>query len=390
MFRDPERLHRFPIVAMLAFLMGVTIAAFSYAASVSDRASQPPEIPPQLGWYEVPNSRLQSVCPPNDFNHSGYSFASECSGVVRAWNSAIADTRRNRLVAWGGGHNDYGGNEVYAFELATLQWKRLNDPSPITTCQETTPDGKPNSRHTYGGLAYLADADRLFSFGGVLFCPHGIGTSATWTLGLEKLDWTRMDPAKGGSPNDENHGAVSAYDPTTKLVYVYDRSSGFWSYDYSRNTYKRLNNQTPLDLHSNAVVDPVSALFLTFGDSQIWAVSIAEKGGHGAQNRSKAKGCEGLTGNASPGLAYDPVQDRIIGWPDFGPTIYIYDSHTNSCTSQSFTDGAPPDSAHTGSPRSSNGTFGRFQYFPAYGVFVLVSDSDTNVRTLRLTAQKPN
>ncbi len=375
---------------MLAFLMGVTIAGFLFAASDSRQMSQPPEIPAQLGWYEVPNSKLQSVCPPNDFNHSGYSFASECSGVVRAWNSAIADTRRNRLVVWGGGHNDYAGNEVYAFELANLQWKRLNDPSPVTPCQETTSDGKPNARHTYGGLAYLADADRLFSFGGVLYCPHGIDTSATWTLGLETLDWTRMDPTKGGSPNDENHGAVSAYDPTTKLVYVYDRSTGFWSYDYRKNLYKRLSNQTPLDLHSNAVIDSGSALFLTFGDSQIWAVSVAEKGGHGAQNRSKAKGCEGLTGNASPGLAYDAVLDRVIGWPDFGPTIYIYDSHTNSCTMQKFTDGAPPDSAHTGSPRSSNGTFGRFQYFPEYGVFVLVSDSDTNVRTLRLTAHKPN
>jgi len=369
---------------MLAFLMGVTIAAFSFAASNSKRVSQPPEIPSQLGWYEVPNSKLQSVCPPNDFNHSGYSFATECSGIVRAWNSAVADTRRNRLIVWGGGHNDYGGNEVYAFELATLQWKRLTDPSPITTCQQTTSDGKPTSRHTYGGLAYLADADRLFSFGGVLFCPHGIDTSATWTLGLENLDWTRMDPTKGDSPNDENHGAVSAYDPTTKLVYVWDRSSGFWSYDYYKNLYKRLNNQTPLDLHSNAVVDVGSNLFLTFGDNQIWAVSIAEKGGHSAQNRSKARGCEGLIGNASPGLAYDPTEDHVIGWPDFGPTVYIYDSRTNTCGTQTFNAGAPPDSAHAGSPRSSNGTFGRFQYFPAYKVFVLVSDADTNVRTLRI------
>ena len=390
MSRVSQSLPRSPIVAILILLLAGGMAAFSFAAANSIDAPRPAEIPPTLGWYEVPNSKLQSVCPPNDFGHSSYAFATECSGVVRAWNSAVADTLRNRLIIWGGGHNDYGGNEVYAFELATLQWKRLNDPSPVTPCEETATDGKPNSRHTYGGLSYIADADRLFSFGGVLFCEHGIDTSATWTLGLENLDWTRMDPTKGGSPNDENHGTVSAYDPTTKLVYIWDRSTGFWSYDYRKNLYKRLNNQTPLDLHSNAVIDSGSSLFLTFGDNQIWAVSIAEKGGHGAQNRSKARGCEGLTGNASPGLAYDPVEDRVIGWPDFGSTIYIYDSHTNSCTAQTFSADAPPDSAHTGSPRSSNGTFGRFEYFPAYGLFVLVSDSDTNVRTLRLTPQKQN
>jgi hypothetical protein len=370
-------------VSALAVMLG-TLPFFDANAN---RPTPLAEIPSRLGWYEVPGSKLQSVCPPNDVNHESYAFASQCSGIVRAWNGAIADTKRNRLIVWGGGHGDYAGNEVYEFDLATLQWKRLNDPSPVTPCQETTSDGKPNSRHTYGGLAYIADEDRMFVFGGVVYCPHGMGSNGTWTLGLDSLDWTRMDPAHGGSPNDENHGAVAAYDPKTKLVYVYDRASGFWSYDYGRNTYKRLNNSTPLDLHSNAVVDPKSELFLTFGDGQIWAVSIAAKGGHNPQDRSRATGCEGLTKYASPGLAYDPVQDRVVGWPDFGPAVYLYDSHSNSCTTMTFNDGAPPDSAHAGSPHSSNGTFGRFQYFPSYGVFVLVSDSDANVRTLRLTAK---
>jgi hypothetical protein len=294
------------------------------------------------------------------------------------------------MIVWGGGHSDYAGNEAYSFDLATMQWKRLNDPSPVTPCEESTPDGKPNSRHTYGGLAYLADADRMFVFGGVLYCPHGIGSNATWTLGLETLDWTRMDAGRGASPNDENHGTVAAYDPNTKLVYVYDRASGFWSYDYRRNSYRRLNNDTSLALHTNAVVDPSSKLFLTFGDGEIRGISLAARSNYSPQDRSRAKGCEDLARSPSPGLAYDSVQDRIVGWPDFGPSVYVYDSHTNSCSTQTFSADAPPDSAHTGSPRSSNGTFGRFQYFPAYGVFVLVNDSDTNVRTLRLTAKTPD
>lgn len=368
-------------------LCAVKLAMPSIRAQTSEDTAASVEIPSQLGWYEVPNSKLQSVCPANDFNHSGYSFASECSGIVRAWNSAVADTKRNRLIVWGGGHNDYAGNEVYAFDLASLQWKRLNDPSAVTACEEATADHKPNSRHTYGGLTYLADVDRMFVFGGVLYCPHGVGTNATWTLALDSLEWARMDPPHGGSPNDENHGAVSAYDPGTKLVYVWDRASGFWSYDYSRNTYHRLNGFTPLDLHANAVVDPKSQLFLTFGDGKIWAISIAPNSKHNPQERSKAKGCDELTRYASPGLAYDPVQDRVVGWPDFGPTLYLYDSHSNSCSTVTYAENAPPDSTHTGSPHSSNGTFGRFQYFPEYGVFVLVNDSNLNVRTLRLTAK---
>ncbi len=374
-------------LSLCVWSMVATLAAFALFPAIPNPAPRAAEIPARLGWYEVPESKLQAVCPANDFNHWGYAFASQCSGVVRAWNGGIADTGRNRMILWGGGHNDYAGNEVYAFDLASLQWQRLNDPSPITPCEESTPDRKPNSRHTYGGLAYLADVDRMFSFGGVLHCSHGIGSNATWTLGLEALDWVRMDPARGGSPNDENHGAVTAYDPNSKLVYVYDRASGFWSYDYHRNSYRRLNNDTSLSLHTNAVIDATSELFLTFGDGEIRAISLAARGGHSTQDRSKAKGCDGLARSSSPGLAYDPVQDRVIGWPDFGPTVYLYDSHTNSCSTLTFPSDSPPDSAHTGAPRSSNGTFGRFQYFPASGVFVLVNDSDLNVRTLRLTAK---
>ena len=33
--------------------------------------------------------------------------------------------QRDRFVVTGGGHADYGGNEVYEFELATTKWKRV-------------------------------------------------------------------------------------------------------------------------------------------------------------------------------------------------------------------------------------------------------------------------
>src|SRR5262249_44098226 len=77
-------------------------------------------IPLTTGWYDVPNTHLRSVCPPDDFNGSGYSFNSACYGVLAAWNSAVMDTTRNRLVIWGGGQTDYLGNEVYALDLNLL------------------------------------------------------------------------------------------------------------------------------------------------------------------------------------------------------------------------------------------------------------------------------
>src|SRR5882724_309805 len=77
-------------------------------------------IPSTLGWYEIPNTKLRSVCPPNGFGGSGYAFADNCWTVLEAWNSAAMDTARNRLIIWGGGHSDYSGNEIYALDLNTL------------------------------------------------------------------------------------------------------------------------------------------------------------------------------------------------------------------------------------------------------------------------------
>lgn len=364
--------------------MGDALRTAALQAGATGNGGVAASIPAAAGWFEVPDSKLQSVCPPNDFNRIAYDFASHCSGVVRAWSSGIADTRRNRMILWGGGHRDYAGNELYAFDLGTLKVTRLNDPSPLAECADATPDGRANTRHTYGGLTYIAHADRMFVFGGSVSCVKGGSSSDTWTLNLETLEWKRMDPVHGGGPNGEFYATVSAYDSGAKLVYVWDRSSGFWSYDYGRNSYRRLGAATPLGLHTNAVVDTKAQLFLAFGDGQIWAVPVGAKSHYGPQNRTRARGCEGLAGATSPGLAYDPALQRVVGWPDFGATVYLYDSATNSCTTQTFAASAPADSSHTGAAHSSNGTFGRFQYFPAAGVFVLVNDFDVNVHTLRL------
>ncbi len=90
-----------------------------------------------------------------------------CSAVITAWNGAIADTRRNRLIIWGGGHSDYYGNEVYALDLNNMTMSRLTDPSLVTnvkSCPEAYDDGRPSARHTYNGLAYITAQDKMFVY----------------------------------------------------------------------------------------------------------------------------------------------------------------------------------------------------------------------------------
>ena len=77
-----------------------------------------------------------------------------------------------------------------------------------------------------------------------------------------------------------------------------------------------------------------------------------------------------------PGFTYDPVQKRMVGWAG-GNTVYIYNPDTDSCST--VTNAGGPTTIQ------GNGTYGRFQYSPASGVFIVVNDIDSNAYTLRLS-----
>ena len=99
-------------------------------------------------------------------------------------------------------------------------------------------------------------------------------------------------------------------------------------------------------------------------------------------------GCGKLATVNGPGWAYDPTQGREVGWYG-GNTAYLYNPDTDSCTPQTYAGGPPGGSAIScddGNGQQCEGTYGRFRYFPALGVFILVNDISQNAYSLRLTS----
>jgi hypothetical protein len=353
--------------------------------------------PTTLGWYDISGQQLAGNCPPTEF---GYDFAAFCSGVVDAWNSAIADTTRNRLWIWGGGHNDYAGNEIYYFDLTSQAVVRANNPAdPTPTCADAFSNGTPSSRHTYGGTVYIPTADVMFVFGGVPWCSSGGFISDTWALALSEVGssgtggWTQLTPTIAGNggvgPSNQFGNSQLQYDPNTGLVFLNESTYGLWSYNYSTDTYTFLASApSNISLHEGTVIDPVHKLFLRFGDGHAESISIAP-GSSYAVTTLKATNCNTLaSGNLegnNPGLQWDPVLQLVVGWPNFGPGVYLYNPVTDSCTTETYSTNAPPDSHMTGSASTTNGTFKRFGYFPAFGVYALMNEWDIDVHALRLT-----
>jgi hypothetical protein len=354
------------------------------------------------GWTDLgPATKLQSVCPPNDFNGINYNFATDCPAVTAAWSSGVADTTRNRLIIWGGGHTDYSGNEVYSLNLGSgaPTITRLTNPSDFTQntgCPDANVvDGTPVSRHTYGGIVYLPVQNKMYSFGGGI-APCGTWSGSTYTLDLSQAPptWSKMDPVNGYSLLGTyfSTNAICGYDTNTATV-ICTTSNIFFRYDPATNTNTKLSNQF-IPLNANGVIDPKRKLFIFMGPAYqsttptIYAVDISSGSTFQAQNwSSQVTGCNVLASTNYPGLVYDPVLDRIVGWPNSGNTVYIFDEDTKTCTTQTFANGP------TNSASSTQGTFGRFQYFPGLNTYALVTSTSLDAFTLNLSAaaaQTPN
>ncbi|HWB79820.1 MAG TPA: hypothetical protein VG755_32875 [Nannocystaceae bacterium] len=357
-------------------------ATTSVDASTSGESTGDPDtvddtgVPATDGWIEIPATHLADVCPPST---DAYDFSYACQAVLTAWNGAIADTTRDRLIVWGGGHGDYFGNEVYALDLDAQTLVRLNDPSPIDNvgdCPFSYVDGTPSSRHTYDGLAYLEHADAMFLFGGSR-ASCGFLADDTWTLDLATLSWTDMQPA--GEHPGGNPGVVADYDADSGAVYLHD-TAAFWRYELEGNAYTKLSDSY-IDYHMTGRIDPVRQEFVIVGCSGCGdgggakRISIAA-GSDYALEELALDGCDDLLAPVAPGLAWDPVREQLVGWPG-GTDVFALDLAALACT-RFESEGGPGDA-------QGNGTYGRWRYFPDEGVFAVVNDWQSNAYAFRLT-----
>jgi len=327
------------------------------------------------GWIELPNTLMNDVCPPD----------AACGAAISSWSGGIGDTARDRLIVWGGGHQDYYGNELYSLDVDLEQLVRLNDPSPYNPnpdeCINTLSDGAPNSRHTYDGLTYIEHADRLFAFGGALACGGGYFGNDTWTLDLETLEWTAMDPHDGGTP-EPVPGIVSDYDPVTGAVFLHDNQR-LWRYDYDDNRYTELAGDQAIDYHLTGRIDPVRREFVLVGCRDcgesargLLRISIADGSDYALEDLTDvAVGCDELIAEPSPGLAWEPGSERLVGWPG-GEDVFAVDLGAMECTRYTATGGP--------GAQQGNGTFGRWRFFPDEGVFIVVNDAGQNAWAFRL------
>jgi hypothetical protein len=343
-------------------------------------------------WQTVSNTMMHGACPSNNWGGLAYPFYSMCPNVVDAWSGGVADTKRNRLIVWGGGHSNYSGNEIYALNLAgtSSTVTRLTDPSAwnYSLSYEVNPDGTPTSRHTYNDLVYLPVQDALFSFSGGLV--SGDTTNHTWIFAFADNKWHAQDPVNGFDPNTiakSITAAACAYDPNTQSVFCINGNTNYLlQYNPATNTYANLSINAAYPLAATPAIDPMRKLMIFMGnasDGATFKVSAIDISGadptYTVQDwTSQVTGCAGMNSNW-PGFVYDSRIGKFVGYPNQGGMVYLFDAGTKACTAQAFANAPQTNSG-------SFGTFGRFQYFPALDSFALVNDVDQNGYSLSLSS----
>jgi hypothetical protein len=309
-------------------------------------------------WLAVPETKMAAVAP----DAAAFPSTRGTSGpgaVIGAWSGGAFDSRRGRLVLWGGGYSDYAGNELYAFDVGALSWRRLTDPTPKPRLnEEANADGTPNSRATYNGLAYMAHADRFFALGGAR-AGNGFGCATPWTFDFGAANWSTL-PTSGSTPAS-GLGAVCSADPATRKLWWGD-SSGTYSLDGDRWTKHSSDDW----YYFTGAIDPKRGLWILVGNGKVYAVDV--RGGVASRQAWTTTGGDAFIAKTNVGLDYDPKRDRIVGWA--GGPVYTLDPETKIWTATDAP-GAP-------SP-TPNGIFGRWRYVPAVDAFVVVTAIDQDV-----------
>lgn len=325
-------------------------------------------------WYEVPASRLDAVKP--DPLPPGYVAA-----VMDAWCGAAFDSKRGRLVVWGGGHGDYSGNELYAFDIKSLKWSRLTEPSDNVGGDEKTgtyPDGLPRSRHTYNSIQYVPALDRFCAFGGAGMYPSGqIGTARTECFDFNMGKWeSKAETPTYGIAN------FSAVDAATGAVWAgkgtltrFDPASGTWGGKTGFDNDIEWTNYLTME------ADPLLHLLVAVGSGHTYRYDISDLAKPIAPAAVVTTGDKAIEAIPGPGLAYDPAGGRMVAWAG-GSDVYTLDIVAKSWTRHTG-GGATPTKAN------AQGTYGRFRHAGG-DLYIAVNRTSENVFFYKLAPSKGN
>jgi len=159
------------------------------------------------------------------------------SSITEAWNGAVYASRAGpsgSMVVFGGGHDDYFGSDVHAFDVADRQWRRLTTGyvrggadqygAGAVYPDAEYPDGSPLPPHTYDYVQYDAVGnDLLLLKGQIELGPRVQAAPIPHLFNLDSLSWRRGPRHPSAILNS---GGFSTWDAKRRLLWGHAGDDG--------------------------------------------------------------------------------------------------------------------------------------------------------------------
>jgi hypothetical protein len=355
--------------------------------------------------------------------HSPWQGQCGFPAITEAWNGAVFATRfgaSGSMVLFGGGHNDYFGSDVHAFDLATRQWSRITDGYVSRRAGEygaravypdaVYPDGSPLPPHTYGYVQYDAIGnDYLLLKGQTELGPDVKATPIPHLFNLDALKWRRG--AKHPSAILSS-GGWTTWDASRRTLWGHSGNSGNAFIGFrpdGDNCDGTFGSWTPLYLkkiqtradHNAMAIDTVRDIIIVIAsaDNALYAIDPSEPAKDIA--RLSASGNQPVISEYAA-IEYAPNLDQFVYFSaNDGPQIYsiaapagsawwsltrgIWSWHSLLNDGNQLNPIAHAEAISSYDVNKSH-TFGRFRV-ATYGptdVAILVRHADTPVYAMRL------
>lgn len=307
------------------------------------------------------------------------------SSVVTAWGGGALG--KDSLFVWGGGHMDYGGNEVYRLRLTDLTWERLTTPSKyIEPCDPVckTVDDSPTSTHSYDGVQYIFELDRLWVGSGSGY-PSGNGASQSYFFNVQNLTWEKLKVERTG-------WLGSDWDPISKLMLINDNAARLTAWDPMTDTYHNTSAYNWSVSDTSSALDWRTRKFVSLsGDAErtrllYWDlknVQFRDPNSKIPWNQF-AETYRVENGNLVQfmpatkhrmGIEYDPDTGYLVAW-DGGPSVWTLNTETWVWTEITPKSTINPNRMMASDPtrEKTRGIYGRWRYIPSLKVFFGYND----------------
>ncbi len=159
------------------------------------------------------------------------------SSITEAWNGAVYASRFGQsgaMIVFGGGHNDYFGSDVHAFDIARREWRRLTtgfvtgDPNNYGEGaiypDSVYPDGSPLPPHTYDYVQYdEAGNNFILLKGQTELGPNVTAAAIPHLFNLDSFTWRRGPLHQSAILNS---GGFTTWDAKRRVLWGHSGDDG--------------------------------------------------------------------------------------------------------------------------------------------------------------------